>query len=347
MTALDKYARLEGPGLWRESPRAQRRDVAVSLGDASLMIADSRAGTILSHWSLPAVQRLNRGTSPAVFAPAPNDDGETLELDDVLLIEALDTIRAALTPRAPLRRLRLALATAAVALTLATGYWLPQILMDRTAAAVPPAMRAQIGRAALTALTLSAVGERICADPEGRQVLVTLRNRVFGNDWRVSVVAGVPGLETAHLPGHLMVLGQALIERLDAPEALAGWMLAEALAAQAHDPLLDALHYAGIRATFALMTTGNLPAGALSGYAAQRLRQPAPLPEASAMIERLDALDQSATAYALSLPARAAPLVEALADRPSPAARTATGTGTHAPLLSDGEWLTLQEICTN
>jgi hypothetical protein len=341
MTALDKYARLEGPGVWRDGPDAQRRDVAVSLGDASLMIADARSGMMLSHWSLPAVQRLNRGTKPALYSPGPESDGETLELDDALLIEALETIRAALAPRAPLRRLRLALGTVAILATVAAVLWLPQILVDRTAAAVPPAMRAQIGRDALDSLTLSATAERICADPEGRQAMATLRGRVLGDGWRVSVVAGVPGLETAHLPGRLMILGQELVERLDSAEALAGWMLAEVLAAEAHDPLLDTLHYAGIRATFALMTTGALPEGALTGYAPRHFRQPSPMPSADAVGARLDALGQSPAAYAMSLPPRAHDLAEALADRPSIGSRDAPR------LLSDGEWLTLQEICAN
>lgn len=341
MTALEKYARLEGPGVWRDGPDARRRDVAVSLGDASLMIADSRSGTMLSHWSLPAVQRLNRGSRPAIFAPGPGVDGETLELDDPLLIEALETIRDALTPRPPLRRLRLVMAFGAILATLAIAFWVPRILVDRTAAAVPPAMRAQIGRDALDSLTLSATAERICADPEGRQALATLRGRVLGDGWRISVVAGVPGLETAHLPGQLMIVGRDLVERLDSAEAMAGWLLAEALAAEAHDPLLDVLHYAGIRATFGLMTTGTLSDGALTGYAPRHFRQPTVLPSAEAIGARLDALGQSAAAYALSLPHQAADLAEALADRPSLASRES------ARLLSDGEWLTLQEICAN
>ena len=35
MTALRKYARLEASGLWRSGADAQRRDVIVSIGDAS------------------------------------------------------------------------------------------------------------------------------------------------------------------------------------------------------------------------------------------------------------------------------------------------------------------------
>jgi len=341
MTALEKYARLEGSGVWREAPDEQRRDVVVSLGDASLIITEVRSGLVLSHWSLPAVKRLNRGSKPAIFAPGADPDNETLEIDDALVIEALETIRAALAPRARWQRLRGALAGVAVVLTLAAAYWLPQILVDRTATSVPPAMRAQIGRDVLDSMILSAAGERICADPEGRQVMATLRNRVLGNDWRVSVIAGIPGFETAHLPGRLLVLGQDLVERLDSAEALAGWMLAEVLASEAHDPLLDALHYAGIRATFTLMTTGTMLEGALSGYAAQSFRAPVIFPRAGAIGARLDQLGQSPTAYALSLPQRASVLAEALADRPNPAGRT------HDRLLSDGEWLTLQEICSN
>jgi len=35
MTALDQYVRLESGGLWRADADAQRRDVAVSFGDAT------------------------------------------------------------------------------------------------------------------------------------------------------------------------------------------------------------------------------------------------------------------------------------------------------------------------
>jgi len=40
MTALSKYDRLEATGLWRADPEAQRREVIVSIGNATLVIAD-------------------------------------------------------------------------------------------------------------------------------------------------------------------------------------------------------------------------------------------------------------------------------------------------------------------
>jgi hypothetical protein len=69
MTALKKYKRLEGPAVWRAGPQAQGRDVVISLGKSSLVISDARSGAIVSHWSLPALTRLNPGREPAVYSP--------------------------------------------------------------------------------------------------------------------------------------------------------------------------------------------------------------------------------------------------------------------------------------
>ncbi|MFN3953544.1 MAG: hypothetical protein ACK4LQ_03765 [Pararhodobacter sp.] len=350
MTALTKYQRLEGSGLWRADPQQQRRDVVVALGDASLTITDARSGAVLSHWSLPAVQRVNPGRMPALFTPSslagaqagPEDEGETLELDDETLIGALETIRAALAPRHVAQRLRRALAAVAIVAMVALGvFWLPGALVNHVAGIVPPAKRAQIGREALEDLTATAQGVRLCADPAGRQALATLRNRVLGAGPRVMVVAGLEGFEAAHLPGRLVIVSSALLERLDSPEALAGYLIAEDLAGAARDPLRDLLHHAGLRATFALLTTGNLPRSALAGYAGHRLARPPALPEPAALAARLEALGISPSAYAVALSDHGAALAEALADQPAGTARAAQR------LLSDGEWITMQNICQN
>lgn len=65
MTALNQYERLEAFGVWRETPKAQLRDVVVSFGDATLILTDPRSNVPLTHWSLPAVTRLNPGAMPA------------------------------------------------------------------------------------------------------------------------------------------------------------------------------------------------------------------------------------------------------------------------------------------
>ena len=83
MTALEKYVRLESTGLWRPAPGAQRIEVTVSFGDATLVFYDA-AGRPLSHWSLPAVVRLDTGGGPALYAPD-SEASETLEIEDELM----------------------------------------------------------------------------------------------------------------------------------------------------------------------------------------------------------------------------------------------------------------------
>lgn len=339
MTALEKYARLAGSGVWRAGPEAQRRDVVVSLGESSLVISDARSGQALAHWALTAIQRRNRAQLPAVFAPGSEPDGEVLVLDEPLLIEALETIREAMGPKPPARWLRWALVGGVAALLVAGAVVLPGVLVERTAALVPPAARAQIGRDALDGLTLSPAAERVCAGADGRQALALLRDRVLGSDWRVVVVAGLPGFQAAHLPGQLVVLGDDLVSRLDSGEALAGWILAEAQAAAQVDPLLDALAHAGVRATATLLTTGALPEHTLDAYARLRFARPPAVPEAEPLGQALDALGISPTAYVLSLAGAEPALAQALADRPATAERAA------GRILTDGEWLTVQAIC--
>ena len=79
MTALDDYAKLEAPGLWRPAADAQRQDVIVAVGEASLTVFDTR-DSALAHWSLAAVDRANPGKTPAIYHPD-GDPSETLELD--------------------------------------------------------------------------------------------------------------------------------------------------------------------------------------------------------------------------------------------------------------------------
>ncbi|MGL4279888.1 MAG: hypothetical protein ACRCS0_05955, partial [Albidovulum sp.] len=65
MTALREYQRLESTGLWRDAPGAQKREVFVAFGDATLVISEAKSHRPLTHWSLPAIQRLNPGQMPA------------------------------------------------------------------------------------------------------------------------------------------------------------------------------------------------------------------------------------------------------------------------------------------
>ena len=96
MTALKEFDRLEATGLWRPSPETQRREVIVSLGEATLTISDTK-GTALAHWSIAATVRSNGSALPAIYHPD-GDPGETLEIDgdETAMIDGIDRLAAKL-----------------------------------------------------------------------------------------------------------------------------------------------------------------------------------------------------------------------------------------------------------
>ena len=121
---------------------------------------------------------------------------------------------------------------------------------------------------------------------------------------------------------------------------VAGYLLTEDILAQDNDPLIPLLHWAGLRATFELLTTGNLPAAKLKGYAESLLaRRPDPIPQQE-LLERFRSLGIPATPYAHAADpggTKTAMLVDGDPFSTGPAPR---------PILNDDDWVALQGICT-
>ena len=90
---------MEREALWRASQAVTRRDVTISFGDATLVIADG-AGRPLAHWSLPALIRQNPGDAPATYVPD-EDASEELEISDSTMVEAIEEVRKALAKSRP------------------------------------------------------------------------------------------------------------------------------------------------------------------------------------------------------------------------------------------------------
>jgi hypothetical protein len=274
MTALKKYQKLESLGLWRDAPQDQRRNVVVSFGAASLILSDPKTDLALSHWSLPALERRNPGDLPAIYAPG-HDAAETLELDDADMIAALETVQAALATRKPRPgRLRGTLIGIATLSVLGLGvFWLPGALIKHTAAVVPAAKRAEIGELALRDV-IRLTGAP-CAHPLGQKALAEMSERLFGPANTPILLAVREGPTPAlHLPGDVIVLSGGLFEAQNGPQAAAGAALAEQARAMARDPLIPVLEHAGLVATVRLLTTGDLPEGALNGYGEKMLNTP-------------------------------------------------------------------------
>ena len=339
MTALSKYQRLESAGLWRENAEAQRRDVVVNLGDASLVLSDPRSDMPLGHWSLPAVTRLNPGTRPAIYAPGP-DASETLEIADDDMIAALETVHRAIEAARPRPgRLRGA-AVGALVLTLGAlaVFWMPDALIEHTARVLPPATRAQVGQIALDDL-VRLTGQP-CSARRGTEAMGRLALRVFPGQEPPAVIVVRQGVPAAlHLPGRQIVLNESLLASQDGPEVAAGHMIAERMRAEVADPMIPLLHHAGLIATFRLLTTGQLPARAVQGYAETRIAAPPlPLPDDALLARFAQAgLPSSPYAWAVDPSGEAVlPLIEGDPLRGLVA----------DPLLTDESWISLQDICT-
>jgi len=337
MTALTKYQRLESPGLWREAPDAQRREVVVAFRDATLVLSDPRTELPLTHWSLPAVERLNTGETPALYAPGFDTD-ETLELDDADMIAALETIRGALKKGAPRPgRLRgTILATLTLGILVVGAIFVPDALVKHTAAMLPPATRAQIGQAALA--DISRLTGAPCRSPLGDRALGILSERLFGGagvDFAI-LREGLP--QAAILPGPLVLIGAPVLDSAELPEVPAGFALAETLRAEAEDPILPILRHAGLAATVRLLTTGTLPEGALAGYGEGFLTTPRPpLPE-EPVLARFDAAAVSSTPYGFALDPTGEATLGLIEADPYRG-------GSPRELLNVDDWAALRAIC--
>lgn len=334
MTALKKYDRLESPGLWRATPEAQRKDVVLSFGDATLVISDN-AGRALTHWSLPAIERINPGERPALFAPD-IEQSETLEVSDNTMIDALETVRKTILKRRPQPgRLRFAIFGGTLVFIGWLGlFWLPGALVSHASAVVPEVKRDQIGDELSSQLTR--LTGQVCSTPLGDRALrrIAIRLGILG-DLRV-VQATLP--DTIGLPGGDILINARVVEDHEDPDVLAGYLLAET-ARLAESPALDQmLTYAGPLTSFSLLTQGEVPEKTLVSYAEYLLTQKPDLPDSSALLDRFTAAGLRSTAFAYAVDPSGETTLELIEADPFP-------DGSERLSLSDQDWVSLQGIC--
>ena len=336
MTALNEFERLESTGIWRATPDAQLRDVIVSVGNATLVISDYN-DTALTHWSLPAVERVNPGQRPAVLRPAP-DALETLELQDDLMIQAIAKVHTAIKRRRPhpgrLRYLLVGgfcLVFAALVL-----FWLPNAMVKHTAAVVPPATRLVIGHSLLD--NIRRVSGPPCSSEQGNRALETLHKRLLGpKTGNITILAsGVRHSE--HLPGGIILLNRALVEDHEDPEVAAGFILAEDQRATHTDPLVRLLQDAGLISAFRLLTTGRIPQKALDNYG-EHLLTNAKIPlDDEVLLARFESALVRSSPYAYAVDISGETTVGLIEADPITSASAVA-------VLNDGDWVGLQEIC--
>ncbi|MEW9920866.1 hypothetical protein AB2B41_14725 [Marimonas sp. MJW-29] len=335
MTALKKYARLEATGLWRASPDAQRREVIVSIGDATLVISDLK-DQALTHWSLAAVERANPGKTPAIFHPD-GDPSETVELpeNEGEMIEAIETLRRAIEksrPRPGRVRWMGVLASVMLVGWLAV-FWLPGALQDHTLGVVPEVKRVEIGRALLK--RIERVSGPVCSDTGGLAALALLSSRLQAG--RLAVLPDM-AQDSLHLPGDLILLDRGVLEDFEEPDVAAGYIVTELSRRDASDPLRDLLNVAGLRENFRLLTTGVLSEAALDAYAEHLMTAPATKPDLAAQLARFERAALRSTPYAYARDITGETTLSLIEGDPMNGKLT-------EPLISDANWLRLQAIC--
>ncbi len=335
MTALKEYDRLEASGLWRARPEDQRKEVIVSIGEATLTISDMRDQP-LTHWSLAALDRVNPGELPAIYSPV-GEASETLEIaeDETNMIAAIEKLRLAVDrSRSHPGRLRFVgvLTVLVVALSLAV-FWLPGALRNHTASVVPDIRRDDIGRELLT--RIERVAGRACNTTDGTAVLSTLARRTGVQDLIV-LRAGVA--DSQHLPGGIVLLNKALIEDHEDPSVVAGYILAERTRAERSDPLAEVLSSGGPTASFRLLTTGRLTRETLDAYAEQILVKSREKIPDDALLRAFAESSIASTPYAYAVDVTGETVLSLIEADPM------SGRSPQ-PVLPDRDWVMLQNIC--
>lgn len=335
MTALDTYARLECSGVWRRDASAQKQNVIVSFGDATLMLTDI-ADRPLTHWSLPAVARLNPGELPALYTPDPAG-AELLEIDDAEMIAALETIHQTLS-RSHGRKgaLRWAITGAlAIGLGALAVFWLPGALVKQALNSATQSTRTTLDQALIRELALI-TGPR-CSDGAGRQALDRLRARLNVEAPVAILPAELP--QALALPGGTIVLSQDMLELTDDPAVAAGHVLSAQAKADENDPLEAFLRAQGISAMMQFLTTGELSRKHLQAQAEAIATTTQPRASSDRLIARFQAVDLPLRPWALQQDITGESVLDLIeADAMQ---------DTHRPALNDSAWVALQSICAN
>ena len=280
--------------------------------------------------------RSNPGSLPAIYHPD-GDDGETLELpeDETAMVEAIETLRAAIAKRRPrpgrLRWLGVGLSGATVAGLMI--FWLPGAMRDNTLRVVPQVKREALGVALIE--RMERVTGPLCNDPAGLRALRRLGGRLETVKLAVVPALGRPAL---HLPGGVIVLDRSVFEDWEEPDVAAGYILSELALQVERDSLAELLDVVGPWENFRLLTTGDVSDAALDSYAEHLMTNPRSEPDTTNLLALFEASDVRATPYARARDITGETVLALIEGDPMQGQNT-------EPLIADSTWLRLQGIC--
>ena len=334
MTALKKYQRLECTGLWRSDLSAQRREVILSFGKATLVLTDSQ-NRVLSHWSLAAVEVQKGKMGQATLRPG-LDAEESIEISDKVMLEALLKVRKEINQTGPHPgKLRLIIAIVTlIAISSVTIFLGPPALVSYASKVLPDAKLLQL---------TEALGERIgqlagpyCKNPEGTNAAQKLTKRLKSKNLRqISVLPGRRD-KAIVLPGGMVILFENMINTTNNPEVTAGYILSALADYEYEEPVQLHLSKVGFPISLSLIMSNQLSKPQIDKLAKNALAL-SPNPASNSTI-----LNSFRTTKVSSTP-----FARILSDKNSEYLINNDPYPENSPnlVLPDGAWLGLQAIC--
>ncbi|MEM7506079.1 MAG: M48 family metallopeptidase [Pseudomonadota bacterium] len=371
MTALEQYARLEAGARYYDGQSAVPQNVMISFGERTLVIL-SFDNQVNAHWPLASLRALESADQTTFQLVPHHDSDERVVLNDPEMMAAIRAVCPDLTKRSVDRKgVRKAVfwGAGAIGSVLLMVFVIVPALAGQLALLIPPERERQMGDAVAKQVQsfLGVAGDdAYCTSPEGLAAVETMRERLASEvdlpyPLRVDIL-NHDLVNAFALPGGRVILFRGLIKEAETPEEVAG-VLAHEIGHVVHrDPTVGALRAAGSAGIIGLML-GDVFGAAVVVAATEAV--------INASYQREFETRADETAYRLladaGLPsgpfagffARMAEehgsnetFLRYLASHPEldgRAARAAAadmiGDGGFKPVLSDRDWVAMQEIC--
>lgn len=335
MKKLEEYLRLESHAWWRVSMEDAGQPVVVTLSKNHLTIV-SKYDQPLAHWSLHAIRQVNPGELPATFTPDVHDGGETIEINNAeivdILCEQLTSDRDEIQNQSSATwSLPVYVLVLLAALTGAIYYFSAPIAAS-LAGYISASERSLIGERTFVHVHQT-VGER-CRTMVDDRVLAKLGDKMFGGDAEIRVIHSEHKI-TAHLPGEILIVSDALLHDHDQFPVIGGYLLEENLRRYQMDSVATLFRTVGLLSTVRFILQGQLNESDLAAFAEMQIFKEKMPVDPDHLVQSFQSIGLPILPYAY-----ARGLTELTTSRHR-------NNVIAAPLLRDREWLDLQNICLN
>ena len=334
MTAIKGLEKLEAVAKLSPADDDYSYEIFLTLGETSLILSN-KDNKPFAHWSLAAIKRYGRRL-PAIYG-MDNNFQDIIEIDDRDMISALDAIIHQLHPKKTpslLKRL-LPISMLLIIAVLFLNFWLPYRLSEYAAHATPESLEAEIGFSILK--EIERLNTPLCYRTQAQQALTRFTVRIFPEQKVQIFIADIGSKNTIGLPNGMIILHKKHIEGLGSAEAVAGYILAEALRISENNPLIMLFDRLNIHEKLTYLATTKLDKSHITDFANDVMKAPSLLIEDERLLAAFYAVKLPSTPYAQAIDPTGLSVSKLIAFDPIK--------GPYPEILDDQSWLTLQSIC--